>query len=115
MQKYLRSLLVFIILICLIPGQSAQTIYKINPMPVNETAITAANDTSVVDAAHITSPTSLPIHDERKDNSAFLVVHSIIFQVERIPYLFYFVLHTTESAGFMNVRKYQSNYLPSYV
>ena len=117
MPKYVRNLLVVVIFSCLIISQHVQTISNISSFPSldNESVITAVDYPMEVDAAQITSPTTFPIHDERKADSTFLVVQEIVFQTTPIAYLVHLFPHTTESVGFINVRKYQSNYLPIYI
>lgn len=115
MPHYIRRFVVIAIFCCLAFVQPAQSIAKISKAPVNDVMITAVSYSSEVSAAHITAPTTFPIQSERKADSTYLVIEEIttenvpLFDIEPLHYCDF------ESAGFLSVRKYQSNYLPANI
>ncbi|WP_099157655.1 hypothetical protein [Virgibacillus ndiopensis] len=110
-KKKLCNLVLFIVFSLLVLSQPLHLISQINISHVNEPTISSAGFISDVDAAHITGPSTLPNHDEHKAIPIIPSVKKLYYPTASIPYQFSFVRNTTESAGFIDVEKYQSNYL----
>ncbi|WP_188455152.1 hypothetical protein [Virgibacillus oceani] len=110
-KKKLCNLVLFLAFSIVILSQPFQIVSQINVSQVDQPTVKSAGFISDVDAAHITSPLNLPNHDEHKSDPIIPPVKKVVCLTASIPYQFSFVRNTTESAGFLDVKKYQSNYL----
>jgi len=111
MRQKTATILIGLLLGFLIMGQSVYLTSQIDVNPVNEPMISSTTTVSDINAAHITEPTTLPIVQEYKTDLTPHNKKAIVYQPVPIAYSFRFLPHVTESFGFLDVRKYQSNYL----
>lgn len=111
-EKKLRNILLFVLFGFLVISQSAQIISHINIGKVDEPTVSSASYMSDVSVAHITAPTTLPNNNYNEADSALPPIKRHVFRVAPITYQFNLLSNKTESTGFVDVRKYQSNYLP---
>lgn len=114
MAKGLHNLLLFMLFFFLVIAQPAQ-ITSQNTNKVDESTITSASYMSDADAAHITAPTTLPVNNAYETDVVIPPVRKSLYRYTPTSYPFNFVPNETESIGFIDVRKYQSNYLPCYL
>lgn len=112
MKKKLNYMLLFVLFGFLLLSQTVQITSHINVHQIDESTISSAGYESNVNAAHITAPTTLPVQNEYKADEVLPAIKPIVYQMAPTTYLFNFFPNAVESAGFLDVRKYQSNYLP---
>ena len=112
-KRHLRNLLLFVVFSMMIFSQPAQLLTQINVGQTKEPTISSTSYTSDVSAAHITSPTSIPIYHEWKADPEFFpqsekIISLVPLSLDQYP----FILGIMESTGFLDAIQYQSNYLP---
>lgn len=111
MGKKTATILIALLLGFLIIGQSVYLTSQIDVKPVNEPMISSTTNVSDINAAHITEPTTVPIVQEYKTDLTPYIKKTIVYRPAPRACLFRFLPYVTESFGFLDVRKYQSNYL----
>ncbi|GGB30997.1 hypothetical protein GCM10011409_05450 [Lentibacillus populi] len=114
MKKWLGSALLFIMFGFLVLSQAIQITSHINVEQVDEATISSASYISDINAAHITAPATLPVQNEYKADPILPAVKTVVYQITSIANQVDFFQNDVEAAGFLDVRKYQSNYLPLY-
>lgn len=92
-------------------GQSMYMTSQIDVSSIDEPAIGAATTVSDINAAHITETPTLPVVHEYKTDLISHPYKTIVYYPAPIIRSFHFLPHDMESYGFLDVKKYQSNYL----
>src|SRR5699024_4534006 len=93
-------------------GQSIYVTSQITLNQMDEPTVSSPKMTSDVKVAHITETPTLPIVHEHKTDVSFISKKVIIYHPESIANAFRFPPpNVAELLGFLDVRKYHSNYL----
>lgn len=104
--------IVFMLLAFFAISQSIYLTAQMDAGSFHEPTLRATTTVSEINAAHITKPATLPVVQEYKTDLPAHAKTEIVYALIPCVYSCRALPHVTESHGFLDVRKYQSNYLP---